>query len=507
MSEKIERPINFRPIMLCALSLMLGVILFRYSPTLGAWTLIIPALIALTVGAVFFFFGSKKFRVTTLFTTAICLLSVFVGIGAHAVGVDLTTANLPNNGEYAVVGEVSRVSYKDGEYNVGLTNCTYNSESGCDLFIYGLDEEVGLYDVLSLNCYVLQVDKESDGSLAYLIESGFGAMTNSVYTVEVVGKTGGFASLFKSKTDEIFKKVLGDDYGILSALLRGDVSGMKETVTVFRAVGIAHVFAVSGMHIGLIFTAIAFIMSKIPISKGIKTLITCGALVFYSYLCGFTPSSLRAVIMCSCMAISKLYGEKYDGINAMSESAIIVLLIRPTDLFSVGFILSYSIAFSIIILAPPIKSLFKFLPEQFASSLSVLCASQTVALPVSVLFFGSFSIVSFFANFILLPVVSIVFYAVVIGVVITLIFPINELIALFIPQILLIGIKGITEVLAQIPLVINYFPPLLALVYYALVLVASDFVNAPKKVKFSCVILAIVAVLFAVGCSFGFVAT
>lgn len=502
MIEKTNRPINFRPIMLCAISLMLGIILFRYSPTLGAWTLILPIILALVVGSLFFFFGDKKNRVITLFITAICLLSAFVGIGVHAINVDLTTAKVIPNGSYTVVGEVADVSYKDGKYNVGLKNCSYDNISGCDIFIYGLDKEVGLYDVLSLNCYVLATDEIHDGAYSYLVESGYGAMTNSIYSVEIIGKASGIASIFKTKTDESFKKVLGEDYGILSAMLRGDVSGMKETVSVFRMVGIAHVFAVSGMHIGLIFTALAFIMSKIPIAKGLKTFITCGALLFYSYLCGFTPSSLRAVIMCSCMAIAKLYGEKYDGLNAMSESAIIVLILKPTDLFSAGFILSYAISLSIIVLAPPIKEIFKFLPEKFASGISVLCASQIVALPLSVLFFKSFSIISFIANFVLLPVVSIVFYAVVIGTVITLILPINELIALFIPQILIIGIKGITEFFAQVPLIINYFPPILALFYYSLVLVASDFVNAPKKVKISCAIIDVLIVLFVAICSF-----
>lgn len=505
MTEKINRPINFRPIMLCALALMLGVILFRYSPTFGVWTILLPIIIFIVVGSIFFFFGSKKNRVVTLFTTAICLMSAVVGIGAHAISVDLTSASVPQNGNYTVVGEVTEISYKEGKYNVGLKDCVYDGDSGCSLFMYGLEQEVALYDVLSLNCYVIGVDVEQGGSLAYLIENGYGAMTNSVKSVEIIGRANSVAAHFKTKTDESFKKVLGEDYGILAALLRGDVSGMKETVTVFRAVGIAHVFAVSGMHIGLIFTALSFILGKIPIAKGVKTLITCGALVFYSYLCGFTPSSLRAVIMCSCMAVAKLYGEKYDGINALSESAIVVLLLRPTDLFSAGFILSYTICFSIIILAPPIKNLFKFLPEQFSSSISVLCASQMAALPISVIFFNSFSIISFIANFILLPVVSIVFYAVVIGVAITLILPINELIALFIPQMLIIGIKGITEFFAQIPLIIKVFPPILALVYYALILVASDFVNAPKKVKFSCVVIAVVVVLYTALRSFGII--
>ena len=360
------------------------------------------------------------------------------------------------------------------------------------------EQEVGLYDVISLSGYVSNVEKVEEGVVSKSILSGRSMICNHYYDLKIVGKSKGVASSFKTKTDEMFKTVLGDKFGVLSALLRGDVSEMNETVLTFRVVGIAHVFAVSGMHVGLIFTALSFLLRKVPLNKFIKTAVTCLLLFFYSYLCGFTASSLRAAVMCSCIALARLTGEKYDGINAMAEALIINLIFSPIQLFSVGFILSFTICFSILVLAPTFKDLLKFLPEQFSSSISVLLASQSAIIPLSVVFFDGFSLVSFLANFLLIPVVTIIFYFLVIGVIICMILPINALIGLFVPQILVVGTTGIVNFLSSVKISITYFPPLMSICYYALMLCVSDFVNLPKKAKFSCGVVAATLVILSV---------
>ena len=104
---------------------------------------------------------------------------------------------------------------------------------------------------------------------------------------------------------------------------------------------------------------------------------------------------------------------------------------------------------------------------------------------------------SFFANFVLLPVVTILFYFVVIGTLFCLILPINELIALFVPTVLTTGIVGVTEFIARFPLQIDYFPKIMVIGYIGLLLMASDLINLPRKVKFSCLVIALTLVFFA----------
>ncbi|MBR2384336.1 MAG: ComEC/Rec2 family competence protein [Clostridia bacterium] len=490
------KPINFRPILFCALSLFSGIMLYRYHPVLGIWTALMPILVIGLICLLFYLIVDKNKRTIVLTTSICCCFFVFVGMLSLGLKVNSLLKHNVNDGYYTVVGEVKDVTYKHGGYYATLTNCTYNGKEGSDLITGFLYEEISLYDVVELKCFVKSASVEKGKKISNQIISGWPTSTSEVYSCKVIGKTDGVASWFKTKTDVKFKSVLGEDFGILSALLRGDVSEMKQTVTTFRVAGIAHIFAVSGLHIGLIFTALGFILGKFKINRVLKVAMTTSALVFYSYLCGFSPSSLRAVIMCTCMMISKLLGQKHDGLNALSISAIIVLLINATDLYSVGFILSFTICLSILILSPPIKSVLSFMPEEFSSSLSVLFASQVSALPLSIMMFNGFSLVSFFANFLLLPVVSIVYYATVIGTVFCVILPINEHIALFIPQVLTVGIKGITEFISLFPISLNYMSKPLMGVYYLLLFGISDFINIPKKVKFSCGVILIVVLLF-----------
>ena len=497
--ERLQRvviPINFRPILLCALSLMAGIILCRHYLILGVWTVLAPAIVILAICVLFLCLVGKDKRLTVVMTSAFCFLFLSIGMVSFWAKINATVKDVPKDGYYTVRGEVSDVYYKQGLWYATLTDCTYDGVLGSDFFTYGLDCEVKLYDIIEIKSIVAS-DKLGEGTkLSYRILNGWPTYARKVYSCKVVGKSTSIASRFKILTDQKFKSVLGEDSGILSALLRGDDSEMKETVTLFRLVGIAHIFAVSGMHVGLVFTALSFLLGKIKINRIIKTLIIAGALVFYSYLCGFTPSSLRAVIMCICLMLSKFFGEKHDGLNALAEAFIIVLLINAVDLFSAGFILSFSICLSILILSPPIKRVLSFMPEEFASLFSVLFASQLTALPLSIWFFGSFPLASFIANFFLLPIVSILYYATVICTIIAMILPINELIALFVPQILTVGIKNVTELIAKFPLNLTYMTKALMIGYYTLLFGVSDIINLPKKAKFSCGVLVLTLLFY-----------
>ena len=490
------KPINFRPILFCALSLFAGIILYRNHLVLGVWTVLTPILIIGLICLLFYFIVDKAKRPMVIVTSVCCCVFVFIGMLSFGLKINSLKKNSVPDGYYTVVGEIKDVTYKNGGYYATLTNCTYDGIEGNDLITSFLYEEVSLYDVIELKCIVKNCEIEEGKKIPNQIISGWPTSTSKVYSCRVIGKSKGVAPWFKTKTDAKFSSVLGEDFGILSALLRGDVSEMCETVTTFRAVGIAHIFAVSGLHIGLIFAAMSFILGKLKINRVLKVIVTTSALIFYSYLCGFSPSSLRAVIMCTCIMLSKLLGQKYDGVNALSIAAIIVLLINAIDLFSAGFILSFTICFSILVLSPPIKSILSFMPEEFSSSLAVLFASQASALPLSIIMFGEFSLVSFFANFLLLPIVSILYYATVIGTLICVILPINEHIALFIPQILTVGIKGITEFIAYFPISLSYMTKPLLSIYYLLLISVSDFVNISKKAKFSCGVLLVVVLLF-----------
>ena len=491
------KPLNFRPILLCALSLLLGVLLFNYHPTLGEWTVVIPLILALIIFIIFFIVVEKDKRFTVAMTVVFCLLFLFIGMTSFSLSVKSIEKSQVESGSYTVIGEVKECTYNDGRYTVILDGCSYDGKDGGRLYVNGFTDKIQLYDILEIECYVYPYQAIGEKEISKSVKSNRVMCAYEIYEYSILGKANTLPSKFKQLTDRIFESVLGENAGILSALIRGDVSEMKENVKSFRVVGIAHIFAVSGMHVGLLFTAISFLLKKVPLSKWLKVITTCSILFLYSYLCGFSASSLRAAIMCSCLVISGRLGEKHDRVNALAEAFIIIVIFSPVEIFSVGFILSFIASFSIIILAPPIKRLFSFLPQAFSDSLGVLIATQISVLPLSVYYFGGFSFASFFANFILLPIVSVIFYLTVIGLTICLILPINELIALFVPKVLVLGAQGITNILSLNPIVLEKFPFAFSTVYYGMLFSLSDLFNFPKKFKIICAVGIILIILVA----------
>lgn len=85
----------------------------------------------------------------------------------------------------------------------------------------------------------------------------------------------------------------------------------------FRNGGVAHIFAVSGLHIGFLAGVVFFLLRSCRVRGVPKVLISAAVLVFYAGICGFSPSSLRAAVMASVLAAAKETGMKYDGLSSL----------------------------------------------------------------------------------------------------------------------------------------------------------------------------------------------
>ena len=159
-----------------------------------------------------------------------------------------------------------------------------------------------------------------------------------------------------------------DEFTVAYALLCGNSDYMEtEIIENFRASGVAHIFAVSGLHIGFFAVILNFITDKLRFNKYVKFFFVVSVLLFYSGVCGFTASSIRATIMTAVMLLAGLIGKKYDGLSSVALAGIIVLLYAPIQLFCVGFQLSFGVVLGINILSRPISKLLGFLPQKISS--------------------------------------------------------------------------------------------------------------------------------------------
>lgn len=495
----IDKPINFRPILFCALSFAVGIFFFSFfakeklrAALYAAATLLVVFLIALP-------FCIKSRKKIYFVTSAVCLVFCLSGFLFGDAALKNYVESKVERGDYLVVGEVDRVSGYNGKYFYTLRNCTYNGECGGNLNIRYCNRKFEKYDKIRLSCSVVDKSEYDGNGISPDVMYDNPMITTRIVYIEKIGESSSLKAGFLRFTDEILSNMGKDEAAVGKALICGDTSDMGEKIDVFRLSAIAHVFAVSGMHVGLVFAAFSLLLKFIPLKKYVKSILIGAVLFFYAYLCGMTASSVRAATMCFFMALTGSFGEKKDRVNSLALAIIVVLALNPFDLFTKGFILSFAVSFGLIVLINPLNVLFSFTVKKLRDSLAVLVSAEAVSIPLSVMLFGYFPIVSVVTNLFLVPLVSLVFFMLWFCLLLCMIMPVNRLIALYIPNLLLKFLTSCSEILSKFPLQITNFPFAAVILYFAAILIVSDIVNVDKVVKrisgafaFSIIIIAVI---------------
>ena len=132
----------------------------------------------------------------------------------------------------------------------------------------------------------------------------------------------------------------------LRALVAGDRSQLEETfVDNIAGLGILHLFAISGLHVGLMVKLLERVLEKIIRQP---TPFILGFLFVYFFVTGFATSVVRAGLMWMLYRLGKPYG--YQPLDAISGAAGIVLLLNPYAVFDIGFQLSYLVSLGLILI-------------------------------------------------------------------------------------------------------------------------------------------------------------
>lgn len=282
---------------------------------------------------------------------------------------------------------------------------------------------------LSLGCRVVFVAKLSQYELLTHGKINYRAIDNVKYLatdlseIQIEQRFDLFGYVNGLIKDTVF---IGDEHtaSVVYAMLTGNSSLMEDgTIRSFRYGGIAHVFAVSGLHIGLIYSVLNYLLKKLRLNKIVSAAIIGAILIFYCGVCGFTPSSVRATVMCIVSCIAGVVYGKYDMLNALSVAVLVLLIINPLYLFGVGFQLSVIAVLSINMLSQHFRRIFRFLPDKVSSSLSVCLAAQVGTLPVLITSFGYVSFASLIINLIVLPLLSALYIIIFAGVLLSIVFP------------------------------------------------------------------------------------
>lgn len=226
--------------------------------------------------------------------------------------------------------------------------------------------------------------------------SFFNKITNSfkMYTLNL------FSSKLNNKNAEI----------ILSIIL-GDVDYLDdEFYDNIKNIGLAHIFAVSGLHIGLLYASLLKFFKLIGFKRRISWIITWTLLWLYGFLIGLPLSIMRTLVMFTLMFGSEVLYRRYNSLNAISLSALVLTIFNPFWLFDAGFLLSFSAALSLIIFSKYIQKNIKT-ENRILKTIYMYLFLQLFTMPVVTYFFNYLPIMGIIYNLLLIPIFTVVLIA------------------------------------------------------------------------------------------------
>ena len=137
--------------------------------------------------------------------------------------------------------------------------------------------------------------------------------------------------------------------GIYCGLILGEGSMVDEgTKALYQRAGIAHILAISGLHISLIGMGIYRLLRKMKLRYFTAGTITISVIIMYGFLTGFRVATVRAVIMIILAVVGEIIGRTYDTMTAMAAAFLVMNLYNPDILYDSGMRLSFVAVFGVI---------------------------------------------------------------------------------------------------------------------------------------------------------------
>jgi len=229
----------------------------------------------------------------------------------------------------------------------------------------------------------------------------------------------------------IASRMPSDEAAVVTSMVLGSYVKLPDRLMVnFQRTGTLHLLAASGFNCAVLIAVFGFILMKIfKVPRKFAAIALAVLVVFYMLIVGAKPSIVRAAVMAGLVLLAWVLERPADPLNLLFAAAIAILLFKPTDLFDVGFQLSFSAALALIVILPLIVGFAARLRNKSASAGSfmeraagkivlgvcdaaaVTTAAALATVPISAQYFNYVSLVSIPANAVVAAAVLPIFCA------------------------------------------------------------------------------------------------
>ena len=490
---------NFRPILflfvLCILS-----IYFSFKATINPLFLIFYAI---PFAYICYLITQKRYFV--LIFSLVILLIVSLSTTFYVTSYKDTRFD---NSKFIISGKIESLHPAENCYCVLLSSVkiTDESENSSNLtgnvitYIYGITDDT--VDKVKVHTRIVFSAKlsgvtivENEEINTYYLKNNIKYSTNGVSMSKLanLGDESTIVEQFRERNKTLLVDTFGEYLGnIAFASLYGDKTTMdKDFITSSTTAGLAHIFAVSGLHVGLFVLLLNFIFKRFRLKSWLYFILNIVFLFGFCFIFSFSQSTIRASIMALTLALAQMVNREYDAINAISFAGLIILLFRPLAIFELGFCMSFASVFGILLLFRTFSKLkikSKTLKTIYLALATTLCA-EVGLLPIYSMF-GYFPTWSLLANLIILPLFTIGY---------TLLFSVNILVVIFplfkflyfIPKALYALVAFLTELVAKLPyatMPLFTFALPLTIVYFLAIYFSSHLVKTKPIYKLTVIL-------------------
>jgi competence protein ComEC len=219
----------------------------------------------------------------------------------------------------------------------------------------------------------------------------------------------------------------------LAGALAGMVLGKRSEIPTeayadFQRTGVFHVFAINGLHVGLVTFVVLIVLRLVRIPRRWCAVAAVPLLILYVFATGAHPGAVRALVMACVWLIGWMLVRPADSLNTLAAAALVILVCAPRQLLDGGFILSFSVVLAIVTLTPRIEAQLlsrvapdPYLPREFVPRwrakltgglrwsvrlLSCSIAAWLGLLPLMAVYFHLFTPISIVANLLVIPLLG-----------------------------------------------------------------------------------------------------
>lgn len=197
--------------------------------------------------------------------------------------------------------------------------------------------------------------------------------------------------------------------GLMRAMLLGErLAVPAEIERDFTVLGLVHLFAISGLHVGVFIACLYGLLKRTGITREKAAGMVILLLPGYVLLTGAGAPVIRAAVMAALALLAVILRRWQDGLSFLAVALLVMLGWNPYLLFEPGFQLSFLITYALLIGVGPCSRLFSFPWKSLNQLLAVTLVAQLASFPVVITHFYEYSLLSWLVNLIFVPIISLI---------------------------------------------------------------------------------------------------